>query len=114
MAGFDTWQQVFSISMLSNAASSQNGTVAELGAGVANKILQAFSAWEPYIGAWVIAWGPAVYQSSRDRYADNAIFVAVEQGVENPVRVVATAATNPNSNYDWLQEDFDVAHVVSW
>ena len=114
MAKFDIWQQVFSISLLSNAASNQIGTVAELETVLANKIRQAFAAWEPSIGAWDIAWGPAVYQAPGDRYADNAIFVAIERAVENPVRIVSIAATNPNSSYDWLQEDFDVEHVVRW
>jgi hypothetical protein len=114
MASFDIWQQVFSISLLSNAASNQTGTVAELESALADKIRQAFSVWEPSIGAWEIAWGPAVYQAAGDRYADNAIFVAIQQGIDNPVRLVAIAATNPNSSYDWLQEDFDVENVVGW
>lgn len=114
MASFDIWQQVFSISLLSNAAGNQTGNVAELETVLANKIRQAFTMWEPSIGAWDSAWGPAVYQASGDRYADNAIFVAVERDVENPVCVVAIAATNPNSSYDWLQEDFDVENVVGW
>jgi hypothetical protein len=114
MASFDIWQQVFSISLLSNAASNQTGTVAELETVLTNKIRQAFADWEPSIGAWDIAWGPAVYQAPGDKYADNAIFVAVERAVENPVRIVSIAATNPNSNYDWLQQDFDVENVVRW
>jgi hypothetical protein len=114
MANFDIWPQVFSISLLSNAASNQTGTVAELETVLANKIRQAFTVWEPSIGAWDIAWGPAVFQGSGDSYADNAVFVAVERAVENPARVVAIAATNPNSSYDWLQEDFDVENVVRW
>jgi len=114
VASFDIWQKVFSISLLSNAASNQTGTVAELQTVLTSKIRQAFAVWEPSIGAWDIAWGPAVYQASGDKYADNAMFVAVERAVENPVRVVSIAATNPNSSYDWLQEDFDVENVVRW
>jgi hypothetical protein len=48
------------------------------------------------------------------RYADNAVSLAVERDVEMPVRVVAIAATNPNSNCDWLQEDFHVENVLGW
>src|SRR5262249_8332005 len=45
-------------------------------------------------------------------YAAIAMFLAVKWVGENPVRVVSSAATNPNSSYDWLQEDFDVGNVV--
>ena len=47
MASFDIWQRVFSISLLSNAASNQTGTVAELETVLANNIRQAFAVWEP-------------------------------------------------------------------
>lgn len=87
----------------------------------------------PYMGNWRLEWGPVVYSHSNKEnkpsgVADNAMFVASCPGVvfpgcvnsgTNPVGslttyVVAIAATNPSSDYDWSVEDFAVDKAVLW
>ncbi len=79
----------------------------------------------PVLGNWELVWGPAVLEEVIDGVptgvADNSLFVAKCDAVSfpgspsvMPAYVVAIAGTNPNSLYDWGDEDFSVSAVVNW
>jgi hypothetical protein len=76
------------------------------------------------IGHWNVVWGPAVFQNDDSKEADNAVIVAYCDSVNfiqpdrsivtNPAYVVAIAATNPRSMFDWADEDFYVKQTVEF
>ncbi len=78
------------------------------------------------MGDWELVWGPVVWsesdQGKESGVADNAMYVARQSktvfpgGPSDaiPTYVVAIAATNPLSNYDWTVEDFRVSTSVAW
>lgn len=76
------------------------------------------------LGSWSLVWGPAVLEEKVDGLptgvADNALFVAqcnavqFPGGPEMPVYAVAISGTNPDSVFDWKDEDFAVSKVVNW
>lgn len=78
----------------------------------------------PVLGSWNLVWGPAVLEEIVDGLptgvADNALFVAQCNAVQfpggpsMPVYVVAISGTNPDSAFDWKDEDFAVSTVVNW
>lgn len=78
----------------------------------------------PVLGSWNLVWGPAVLEEKVDGLptgvADNALFVAQCNAVQfpggpaMPVYAVAISGTNPDSMYDWKDEDFAVSKVVNW
>jgi hypothetical protein len=74
----------------------------------------ASSTTQAAIGNWSLAWGPVIFESqpSDTSYADNAMYVATN--ADNSVYVVGIAATNPNSDYDWTQEDLNVGSTTTW
>lgn len=89
--------------------------------------LQTWNAATPAtLGAsdWQVAWGPQVFvvgpvKGSYDIITGNAKFnaanaMAVFHSPTLGRYVVAIAATNPVSWYDWLTEDFDTNNVVAW
>ncbi len=130
----DSYQQVFALSMLSNRAASYSGSATNLQqqlqyelapfltnvpviSGVTWPTAAQSAAGAAAIGNWQLEWGPAVFRSGdKDeiQVADNAMFVASStgftrpDGTTGPVYVVAIAATNPISLYDWEVEDGDV------
>jgi hypothetical protein len=67
-------------------------------------------------GDWQVAWGPVVLSNQPDTAdeAVNAMYVAYSANLA--MYVVAIAATNPASVFDWLKEDGDVAprKMVLW
>ncbi|MCW2244691.1 hypothetical protein M2352_000282 [Azospirillum fermentarium] len=71
-------------------------------------------------GPWDIVWGPCVYLAPGCNEATNAMFVAktTDTSVTPNVStyVVAIAATNPASLYDWIDEDAQVeaSLMVPW
>jgi len=88
-----------------------------------------------YMGNWSLEWGPVVFSHTKKNgkpsgVADNAMFVASCPSVTFPgclntnsnnqptgtltTYVVAIAATNPTSSYDWDVEDFEVSKAVLW
>ena len=60
-------------------------------------------------GDWTVVWGPEVYSLKPLSKAEaaNAMYVAHSKNLAT--WVVAIAATNPTSIYDWVAEDGDVA-----
>ncbi|MCA9710127.1 MAG: hypothetical protein KDK70_30085 [Myxococcales bacterium] len=120
----DAYQQIFTLSMLSNLAARLAGPPAALQQQLANELSAYLGNDEvrAAIGPWSVVWGPAVWQDP-DRGStviDNAMYVAHRRGVVFPhgvVRdtyVVAVMATNPSSRYAWLQEDFRVFQAVEF
>jgi len=140
---FDAYQQVFGLACMANRAGGYNGTGSELqqqlqydlsfylnnvppvtvmgqtGPSVADPSVT------PILGNWQLVWGPALIEETDQKgkptgVADNALFVAqcdavaFPGGPTLPTYVVAVAATNPASLYDWETEDFSVAEVVNW
>ncbi len=127
---YDLTQTVFLLSMASNRASVAQGTAQQLATFLTYAVNQGGScpcvADGPDVpvtgflasvgaqlagGAWTVPWGPAVFQNTNntdDNEADNAMFVAFNNDAANPIYVVAIAATNAVSIYDWDQEDANV------
>jgi len=108
----------------SAAAQSLTKSFSEL---VAKEIEENNTSETPILGAkdWTLVWGPQVlcikpvlgsvhwwplYKAKFN--AANAMFVVYSQNLNR--YVVAIAATNATSLYDWFVEDFDTSHVVSW
>jgi hypothetical protein len=70
-----------------------------------------------YGGDWSVKWGPCVYCSAgttTPTSATNAMYVAYSQSLDT--YVVAIAATNPLSAFDWIAEDgtVDPHYAASW
>ncbi|MDO8040336.1 hypothetical protein [Janthinobacterium sp. SUN137] len=128
---FDVFQKTFALSLLSNLASNYiakdryvPGTHGDpLEAQLAENIQVALSTPVVVAGLgddWKIAWGPAVWRGADSRVMENAaaVFynpeVTFEDGTTAASYVVAIAATNLISGYDWIVEDFTVSSTVSW
>lgn len=137
----DAYQQVFSLACLANRAASYSGSRNKLQqqlqydlsfyfnnvppvVGQQNSSIADLSVL-PMLGSWNLVWGPALVEetgqdSQPTEVADNALYVvqcdalAFPGGPTLPVYVVAIAATNPASLYDWETEDFAVSEVVNW
>jgi hypothetical protein len=111
---FCTTQQVFALSMWSNKATWQNGDADSLAKYLQTQINAAYQTYETQVGNWETVWGPAVFVGEYNRLsttlADNAMYVAYNS-VSNTY-VVAIAATNAQSSYDWAMEDFQVGSTV--
>ncbi|HEY0835688.1 MAG TPA: hypothetical protein VGE72_17430 [Azospirillum sp.] len=132
MASYNVFQQVFSLSQMSNVLFSARGTTATLQTA-AEKGLQFFlpfsgggstpnPAVAPLIGDWTVVWGPVVWKDKPDDAStgpSNTIFVAHCKQVSfgtNDVRdtyVVAMAGTAVHSVFDIVSEDAGVSTVVS-
>lgn len=116
---YDQYQTVFALSTLANWVSTPKGTAVQLQAAY-QAVLQNTLASQPAkdaIGSWELVWGPQVWQMDGSDLSENAMFVAKASDVgaiAGDVYVVAIAATNPNSLYDWLIEDFNVVPVVDF
>lgn len=139
----DAYQQVFSMAILANRAGGYNGGGIELQQQLQYDLSYYFnnvppvkilgqnapsvadSSVTPFIGNWNLVWGPALIEE-KDKHgiptgvADNGLYVvqcdtvAFPGGPTVPAYVVAIAATNPASLYDWETEDFSVSEVVNW
>jgi hypothetical protein len=103
---YDQQQILFCLSMLANISDS-------------NKLLTdlADSNVQTKIGQWTIVWGPVIYgHDPKSQVWDNIMYVAKGENLttNNPQYVVAIAATNPKSVFDWLQEDVNTHNMVPW
>src|SRR5262245_3052084 len=106
-------QTVFFLSMLSNLAITQKGTVDELEQYLAGRIDAHLEASQGDIGTWTRVWGPAVFQAPGSSVTDNVMYVACNTA-SPPQYVVSIAGTNYNSVFDILIEDFLVGNQVAW
>ncbi|WP_426478470.1 lipase family protein [Chryseobacterium sp. CBSDS_008] len=139
----DAYQQVFGMAGLANRAGGYNGTGTELQQQLQYDLSYYLSnvppvtimgqtepstpnsLIPPLLGNWNLVWGPALIEETDENgkptgVADNALYVAqcdavaFPGGPTLPTYVVAIAATNPSSLYDWETEDFSVAEIVNW
>ncbi|NES87674.1 MAG: lipase family protein, partial [Moorea sp. SIO2B7] len=107
----DQEKQVFILSILSNAVSSNWGTqkhLQELLKERVTKVLETPSIQKD-IGNWDVVWGPVVYKPKISKYAAHSMYVA-QNGNQY---VVALAGTNPTSLFDWI-ENAEVKEQVNW
>lgn len=117
---WDAWQTTFALSLLANsasdtkvAASSAQDAETQLTTLLSTGISTGISTY--LNGDWAVTWGPAVFVDSGQTSpynATNAAYVAYNQ--QNGRYVLAIAATDPISNYDWSQEDFNITPAVAW
>jgi hypothetical protein len=139
----DAYQQVFAMSGLANRTGGYSGNCEQLQQQLQYDLSYYFSnvppvtimgqtepstpnsSVPPLLGNWNLVWGPALIEETDENgnptgVADNALYVAqcdavaFPGGPTLPTYVVAIAATNPSSLYDWETEDFSVAEVVNW
>lgn len=139
----DAYQQVFGMAGLANRAGGYNGFGIQLQQQLQYDLSFYFNnvppvkimnqktpstadpSVTPVLGNWDLVWGPALIEETDEKgkptgVADNALYVAkcnavaFPGGPTLPAYVVAIAATNPSSLYDWETEDFSVAEVVNW
>lgn len=139
----DAYQQIFGLACLANLAGNYNGSCSKLQEQLQydlsfyfNNVPPVTAAHQkspsianpsvtPILGNWNLVWGPALIEETDENHqptgvADNALYVvqcdalAFPGGPTLPVYVVAIAATNPASLYDWETEDFSVSEVVNW
>lgn len=116
MAEFDLHQQAFALSWAVNMVGKMRGDAHDL-TGMLKAALTdhlALPRLRELIGTWSLAWGPVVWENPLNLrgVADNAVAVFVNEDAR--VYVVAIAATNPASIFDWVIEDGDVNSKVTW
>lgn len=140
---FDAYQQVFGLACIANRAGGYQGTGNDLQLQLQYDLSFYLNGVPPVkvmgqtapsvadpsvtatLGSWKLVWGPALIEEADQHgkttgVADNALYVAqcdavaYPGGPTLPTYVVAVAATNPASLYDWETEDFSVAQVVNW
>ena len=117
---YDIYQQVFSLSLMSNNLIRMEGPQLDLQKQLA-KHLGLYLTYKDtapsegadatdLIGNWTVTWGPVVYQAEGSNVADNAMLVACSDvafpdGPAKKVAVVAIAGTAAMSTTDWDCED---------
>lgn len=119
---YDIVQTTFLLSVAANGAAGIKGTQTQLQDyleaylnGGATPIGTHYDGFFPLMnsqlagGDWNVAWGPCLYSVNGNKpgEATNAMYVAHSAALS--LYVVAIAATNFKSVYDWFAEDFDVA-----
>jgi len=118
MPTYTQTQTVFALSMLSNVGWNKQGTldvIEEETANAINKILNERETRDE-IGSWNVIWGPAIYQAPLSDRADNVmvVFQAGDDCTTPGQLVIGIAATNVDSAFDWLVEDFLVMATHPW
>jgi hypothetical protein len=114
---YDLHQQVFLLSILSNAVNSINdvGTEAELSAKLWTSMSLLIGLNKETIGDWKIVWGPSVREVLKFGIVNNVMAVLRKDDAQDGiVYVVVVGATNPDSLYDWFVEDFAVFKQVNF
>jgi hypothetical protein len=98
---FNIFQQIFQLSMLSNGASNQGGTVESLRKFLEEKTVRRLKELHEAgkMPEWKISWGPQVFVKSPRILVENAMIVFSNDLID----VVAIAGTNPGSIVTWLQ-----------
>ncbi|KAG8216222.1 hypothetical protein J3R82DRAFT_8260 [Butyriboletus roseoflavus] len=113
----DVFQQVFSLSLVSNLVNGLKGTQTDL--QIALQLGLTFAL--PVIGdQWEVVWGPVVWKNQPDEATtgpDNSWYVAYhpslqfEDGSVRPTYVIAIAGTPLEAEYVWIKENFAVNSV---
>lgn len=116
---FDVFQQVFALSMASNALYTSKGDNDALLNCLQAKLPGIVSAIN---GQWKVVWGPVIWKAQPDNAdtgPDNTWFVAYspsvtfDDGSTREAYVVAVAGTNASSTYGWY-ENLAVGRVVDF
>jgi hypothetical protein len=114
---------MFCLSQWSNINFGMAGTVQQLQAhadsGIAN--LVANPTLDSLVGNWEVVWGPVCYTENTAAadtcVSDNILVVFKGLNPSSPgdtMFVVAIAATNAVSSYDWVTEDLNVDSMALW
>lgn len=129
---YNVFQQVFTLSLISNVLFQSKGTMDTLQSEAVSSIQTYLpfsgqsntpdSSIAPAIGNWEVVWGPMVWKddpTDASTGPDNTVFVAKATGVSggglaSDVYVVAIAGTALASSYDLWTEDAGVTHVVDF
>lgn len=126
---YDIVQTTFLMSIAANGAAAIQATQTQLQGyleaylnGGATPIGTHYDGFFPLMnsqlagGDWAVVWGPSLYSVNGDQpgEATNAMYVAHSASLST--YVVAIAATNFKSVYDWIDEDFDVLpeYMAEW
>jgi hypothetical protein len=115
---YNTQQQVFCLSMLSNRSNAYNGIftdAAKIAAGTKKDLLAVLSSdtITNQLGNWQLVWGPQVKTSTLiETMVINTMFIAYNAAEK--MFVVAIAGTDPDSVKDWIFEDFEVGTLENW
>lgn len=129
---YNVFQQVFTLSLISNVLFQSKGTLTDLQSEAVSSIQSYLpfsgqtntpdSSIAPAIGNWEVVWGPMVWKDDATDAStgpDNTMFVAKATGVSggglaSDVYVVAIAGTALASSYDLWTEDAGVTQVVDF
>ena len=102
-------QQVFCLSWLSNKAMGQTGTMSALQAAVGGAVQDFMTVNAAQMLPWRVVWGPVAVGPAGGTY-NNLMYVAAAP----KQLVVAVAATNFSSLFDWTAEDLSVGTMLPW
>ncbi len=112
-------QQVYSLSVLSNAAFgftfSNFSALQHFVTTIVHQTLSAPATQQLLGRGWVPVWGPVVFSNNPQAssvVADNTMMLLYNTAQH--LFVIAIAGTNIKSTYGWFQEDFKVNAIVKW
>lgn len=117
MASYTPQQIAFAFSMISNAATAlpAGQPLGVYEQAIVDNFETITQTFPEIVGTgWSVVWGPKVYSSPTHPQitADNALLVVRGTGEGgNPFYIVATAATNPQSQFDRHVEDLSLTPV---
>lgn len=105
-------QQMFGLSMLANLVTGETGTAQQLQSMLDVRIAENLEKYKDQFGNWKLVKS-GLYQAPDSVVADNVLFLAQNQ---NDTRdfVLAIAATNAISVWDWILEDTAVTRTIPW
>lgn len=114
-------QKTFALSMAANLVASETGSADALAASLKDKVNAYLKKHRALIGDWTIVWDPVVFGNSWSNVtpnpdvsvADNAMYVARQVDGTTERYVVAIAATNFQSMYDWMVEDLQTNRMTT-
>lgn len=122
--GYKKAAVMFCLSQFSNVNYGLETTMPNLRSHLDSSIssLLANSTIQKLVGKWNVVWGPVNYTNDSTTndtacVSDNAMLVLKGKNPSNPsndMYVIAIAATNFSSPYDWADEDFQSASMVQW
>jgi hypothetical protein len=118
MSSYNVFQQVFGLSLASNAAMNLTGTESDIQNALQAKLPDLLK----LVGeAWEVAWGPVVWKNEPDNLLtgpDNAWYIAHNPAVTfedgKPYNTYVIALAGSATTHDWLVEDFDVLYLVDF
>jgi hypothetical protein len=109
-------RRIFTLSIFANLETGQHGSRAQLERDFSGRLSTALNNFEPELGQWDVVWGPTIYQAPGSTLGDNAMYVVRQRkpGSSRDEYVVAIAAVNSKSFYDWFTEQLNITPQVAW